>query len=137
MPTYCRSIGASLSVLGERPECSPPGFPRGAEAPLLHRIRCRAVTARADPLDIARATPPSPDRLLSALGAGYARRSQRGGARSTARTNDVDADECRRIITEEPVLRDRVGNRPHSGPQSGDREAGWAEGRSEEHTSEL
>src|SRR5437868_15243245 len=38
MPTYCPSIGASLSVRGERPECSPLGFPQGAEAPLLHRI---------------------------------------------------------------------------------------------------
>src|SRR5207237_1872954 len=40
MPTYCPSIGASLSVRGERPECSPLGFPQGAEAPLLHRITC-------------------------------------------------------------------------------------------------
>src|SRR5437588_7421713 len=42
MPTYCPSIGASLSVRGERPECSPLGFPQGAEAPLLHRITSRA-----------------------------------------------------------------------------------------------
>src|SRR5439155_6626096 len=30
----------------EKPDCSPPGFPRGAEAPLLHRIRSRARLLR-------------------------------------------------------------------------------------------
>jgi hypothetical protein len=88
---------------------------------------CRAVTARADPPDIARAAPPSPDRLLP----GPPRRPREEGstwsARSKARTNDVEADEGR---AHDPsgACPPEPEKRPTGRQKSDDLDRGWVEG---------